>query len=69
MPQEIKGTSSAQVQTNDNNLALPMPSPADNDKNQAMPRPDLKQADVQKAFFGIRKPDKSQVGKRIFDKE
>ena len=69
MAQELIGKDSAKFAGMDRNKALSKPSPADNDKNQAVSKPDVDPALVQGAFDSIRRPDKSGVGKSIFDKE
>jgi hypothetical protein len=70
MPQEIKGTSSSDIQTGDKNQAVIGPSPADNDKIQAMPRPDLSKQLAQDNIkaFGVRKQAKPEKGRSIFEK-
>jgi hypothetical protein len=68
MAQEIIGKPTSGTQTNDNNKAVPKPSAADSDKNQALPKTDMQNA-FPKGPFGINRPDKSGIGRSIFDKE
>jgi hypothetical protein len=69
MAQEIIGKTSTKFGGTDSNKAVPKPSPADNDKNQAVPKTDLQRAFPAGVPIGIRKPDTSPVGPSIFDKE